>query len=184
MKKVERSEILDYVTYEKNRKDIRNRAMMAKNNRRVHLGAHFTFLFENHETIRYQVLEMVLSEKIVEKASIQHEIDTYNELIGEDGVVGCTLLIEIDDKPKRDILLKKWKGILNNIYLTTEDALKVNPQYDQRQVGEKKLSSVQFLKFDTKRKLPLKIGIDHPELTLEAPIENNVQKALKKDLGI
>ena len=59
MPKVHRSEILDFLTYGEQRDRIRAEAMAAKALRRVHLGEHLTFLFENHTTIRYQILEMV-----------------------------------------------------------------------------------------------------------------------------
>ena len=56
MKRVQRNEILDFVTYGEQRDAIRASAMKAKDARRIHLGEHLTFLFENHETVRYQVL--------------------------------------------------------------------------------------------------------------------------------
>ncbi len=61
------------------------------------MGPHLTFLFENHDTIRYQVLEMVRTERMVKDADIRHEVDTYNELLGARGELGATLLIELDD---------------------------------------------------------------------------------------
>ena len=46
--------------------------------RRIHVGPYLTFLFENRETIRYQIQEMLLAERIVKEADIVHEIETYN----------------------------------------------------------------------------------------------------------
>ena len=65
MKAVQRNEILDYVSYEENREAIQKEVFPAKARRRIHLGDHFTFLFENALTIRYQVQEMMRAEKIV-----------------------------------------------------------------------------------------------------------------------
>src|SRR5258705_4434013 len=78
MKRVTRSEILDYVTYEEKRAELRKRAMAEKDARRVDSGGVLTFLFENAVTIRYQIHEMMRTERIVKEAEIQHEIDTYN----------------------------------------------------------------------------------------------------------
>ncbi|MGB5194955.1 MAG: DUF3501 family protein, partial [Polyangiales bacterium] len=72
MKPVERAEILDYVTYGEQRESIRAAALRAKSVRRILVGEHFTFLFENHETVRYQVQEMMRVEKIVKEDDIQH----------------------------------------------------------------------------------------------------------------
>src|SRR4029453_1095049 len=70
--------------------------MRAKAERRVPVGPHLTFLFENHETMRYQVLEMVRTERMVKDADIRHEVNTYNELLGARGELAATLLIELD----------------------------------------------------------------------------------------
>ena len=86
---VRRDEILDYVTYGERRTEIREAAMAAKELRRVIVGDVLTFLFENHETVRYQVLEMVRTERLVRESDIQHELHTYNELLGAAGRLGC-----------------------------------------------------------------------------------------------
>jgi len=82
---LERKDILDFVTYAERRDAIRASAMAAKEPRRVHLGDRLTFLFENRETIRYQVLEMVRAEQMVREDDIQHELDTYNAVLGGEG---------------------------------------------------------------------------------------------------
>ena len=83
MKTVARDEILDLrdLRGAARRRSARRRSA-TKAARRVHVGPHLTFLFENHDTMRYQVLEMVRTERMVKDADIRHEIDTYNELLG------------------------------------------------------------------------------------------------------
>ena len=107
MKRVQREDILDFMTYEDTRDGVRKATISIKKDRRIHLGDHLTFLFENTETIKYQIQEMVRTERIVRESDILHEIKTYNELLGEKGSLGCTLLIEISDSEQRDQLLKK-----------------------------------------------------------------------------
>ena len=85
---VVRSEILDYQTYEDAREAERARIFEVKRPRRIHLGDHLTFLFENHDTIRYQIQEMVRTERIVRESSIREEIDTYNQTLGGSGHLG------------------------------------------------------------------------------------------------
>jgi hypothetical protein len=85
--------------------------MRAKAERRVHVGPHLTFLFENHDTIRYQVLEMVRTERMVKDADIRHEVDTYNELLGARASSARRLLIELDDPALRDERLRSgWRS--------------------------------------------------------------------------
>ena len=182
MIKVERKEILDYVTYLEKRNDIRKNAMEEKEKRRIHLGEHLTFLFENTDTIRYQILEMVRVEKMVKEEHIQHEIDTYNGILGDSGVLACTLLIEYEDPDERDVQLRKLATLPEHLYLLLEDGTKAYAKYDKEQVSDEKVSSVQFLQYAC-RKPPVKIGVDHPEMTLEAELTSEQKNVLRADLN-
>ena len=86
-----------------------------KEPRRIHLGEYLTFLFENTDTVRYQIQEMMKAEQIVKEEAIQHEIDTYNELLGSKGELGCVLLIEIADANERPQKLKDWLGLQEKV---------------------------------------------------------------------
>lgn len=182
MKPVDRSKILDYVTYGEQRDRIRAAALKAKSVRRILVGEHFTFLFENHETVRYQVQEMMRVEKIVKEDDIQHELDTYNELLHPAGTLGCTLLIGIDDEAERDTKLKEWLGLNEHIYATMPDGKRVAPTWDARQVGDSRLSSVQYLAFEFGTEPPVAIGIDMPGAEAETRLSESQRGALRADL--
>lgn len=183
MKPVAREEILDYQTYSEQRQRIREEAMAHKKPRRIHVGDHLTFLFENRVTVRYQVQEMMRAEQLVKETDIRHEIDTFNELLGGEGELGCTLLIEIETPEERDRLLKLWLGLPSHLYAALEDGTKVRASFDKRQVGDERLSSVQYLKFDTGGKVPVALGCDLPELTITAKLDETQRAALAEDLG-
>lgn len=184
MKTVARDEILDYVTYEERRGDVRASAMRAKDARRIHVGPHLTFLFESHETIRYQVLEMVRAERMVKEADIRHELETYNELLGGPGEVGCTLLVELDDPAERAEKLVRWISLPKHLYVRRADGTKAFARYDERQVGDTRVSSVQYLKFEVGPRAPVAVGCDHPdpELKHETPLTDAQRAALQADL--
>jgi hypothetical protein len=182
MKKVERSELLDYATYGDRRGEIRPRALAAKNARRILVGEHLTFLFENRETVRYQVQEMMRVERIVREADIQHELDTYNELIHDAGTLGCSLLIGIDDPEERDELLGAWLGLPKHLYAELEGGERVRPVYDERQVGDDRLSSVQYLSFELGEKAPVALGVDMDVLSLRTELTDAQRAALQSDL--
>ncbi|MBT6372793.1 MAG: DUF3501 family protein, partial [Acidimicrobiaceae bacterium] len=97
---VRRDEILDWQTYADDRDAVRAEVMAVKAVRRIHLGEHLTFLFENHETMRYQVHEIMRVERIVRETSIREELEIYNGMLGGPGQLGCALLIEIEDEAK------------------------------------------------------------------------------------
>jgi hypothetical protein len=179
---VRRDEILDYVTYGEQRDEVRARVMAIKGARRVHVAGALTFLFENRETVRYQVQEMVRVEQMVKEADIQHELDTYNELLGAPGELGSTLLIEIDDEGTRDVKLREWMGLPERIYVLLDDGERAYARFDERQVGEDRLSSVQYLRFPVGDRMPVAVGVAHAALTGETPLSDAQASALKDDL--
>jgi hypothetical protein len=183
VKPVQRSEIVDYVTYEEDRDAFRVRVIEAKAVRRVHIGGHLTLLFENPLTIRYQIQEMIRAERIVKEADIRHEIDTYNELLGGEGELGCTMLIEIDDPASRDEKLKEWRDLPGKVYLLLEDGTRVWATFDERQRGETQLSSVQYLRFDTGGRIPVAAGSALPALNAETLLTQEQRAALREDLS-
>jgi hypothetical protein len=184
MKPVPRSEILDHVTYGERREQLRPLAMQAKDARRVVLaGGTLTFLFENRDTVRYQVQEMVRAEQIVKEADILHELATYNELLGGPGELGCTLLIGIDDEAERARKLGQWLALPRHVYLERADGSRVRATFDPRQVGEERLSSVQYLKFAVGTEAPVAIGVDLPELSVHQALSDAQRRALADDLA-
>jgi hypothetical protein len=183
MKPVAREEVLDWATYDDERKARQERVFEFKRPRRVHVGEHLTFLFENHDTVLYQIQEMVRAEKIVRDAEIRHEIDTYNELLGKAGELGCVLLIEIDDPKERQEKLTRWLELPGHLYAKLADGRMVRATHDARQVDETRVSAVQYLKFDTGGEIPVALGADHPDLTVEAPLSDEQRQALAEDLG-
>jgi hypothetical protein len=184
MRKVERGEILDHVTYGERREAIRDEAMRHKDARRVVLAdGLLTFLFENPVTVRYQVLEMVRAERIVREADIQHELDTYNELLGGSGELGVTLLIAVVDPVERPARLAALRTLPDHVFAVLEDGARVAARYDARQVGEERLSSVQFLKFDTGGRVPVALRVEHPALAAEGVLAPAQRAALAADLA-
>ncbi|MCO4771402.1 MAG: DUF3501 family protein [Deltaproteobacteria bacterium] len=185
MQPVQRDALIDYVTYSEQRDAVRASVIAAKKLRRFHVGKHLTFLFENPTTVRYQVQEMMRIERIVKESDIQHELDTYNELLGGDGQLGATLLVEIDDEAARTVLLTRWIDAIPTLYLLLPDGTKARATYDERQIGRGRLSSVQYLKFDVGGATPVAIGCDHsdPLLDQEYTLTQAEQEALTTDLA-
>ena len=182
MRKVKREEVVDYQTYTEGRDAFRDEVLEQKATRRVHLGPYLTFLFENHSTILYQIQEMMRVEQIVKEKDVQHEIDTYNGLLGETGELGCTLLIEIPTPAERDKLLVEWLGIEKCLYLLSDKNEKCYAIYDEKQVGESRLSSVQYLKFKLGDGLPVAIGCDFEKYNKEEVLTAKQKEALSLDL--
>lgn len=183
MRTVQRSEIVDYETYEDIREEFRKKVFAVKARRRIHVGDFFTFLFENALTMRYQVQEMMRVERLVKEKDILHELETYNGLIGGEGELGCTLLIEIDDPEQRAVKLREWLALPEHVYALLEDGINIRPTFDPSQVGAERLSSVQYLKFPVRGAVPTALGIDLPGIEAETRLDADQRSALADDLA-
>jgi len=183
MKKVERSEIVDYQTYEEIRDGFRREVMGQKARRRIHVGPYLTFLFENALTMRYQVQEMMRAERIVKERDILHELETYNGILGAEGELGCTLLVEIDDPAERDVLLRRWRELPSAVYARLPDGTVIHPSFDEGQRNTERISSVQYLRFHVGALPPVALGVDLPGIAEEIELTHDQQAALAEDLS-
>ncbi len=179
---IERSDIVDYQTYEDTRDEVRAHIFEVKKPRRIHLGENLTFLFENRETLIYQVQEIMRAEKLARESAILDEIEGYNKMLGTTGELGCAMLIEIPDADDRKPLLKKWLGLQERVYLRLEDGSKTYASFDPMQVGDDRISAVQYLRFTCHRD-PVAIGTDFPALTAEVDLTPDQKTALAADLA-
>src|SRR5262249_19806889 len=127
--------------------------------------------------------EMIRAERIVKEADIRHEMDTYNELLGGAGELGCTMLIEIDDPAVRAEKLREWVNLPERVYALLADGSRIRATFDDRQRNEEKLSSVQFLKFNTGGQTPVGFGVALPEEHIQVDLTEEQRQALTEDLA-
>jgi hypothetical protein len=138
-----------------------------KDRRRIRVGGHLTFLFENRDTVRYQVQEMMRIERITGANEIAHELETYNELIPAQGELSASLLIEYETPAERNVNLKQLLGLDKHIWIDAGGE-RTCSVFDGRQIGETRLSSVQYIKFRlTPKQMAAweqgaRIAVDHP----------------------
>jgi hypothetical protein len=182
VRKVERHEIVDFETYRETR-EVTRKVIVGeiKPPRRVDVGEYLTFVFENTDTVRYQIQEMMLAERIVKEADIRHEIDTYNALLADDGDLGCTLLVGVPDPAERPRRLREWRELPAHLYLRCEDGTRVPAEYDRAQIDDEKISAVQYLRFATRGRRPVAVGCDLPALPVETELAPEQQAALVVD---
>jgi len=182
VRQVKREELLPIEAYERARGEIRPAIMAQKARRRVLVGEHLNFLFENAATVRYQVQEMMRAERLTKEEEIQHELRTYNELLGGAGELGVVLLIEITEPADRDRKLRAWLDLPGHLYLELADGTRVRPRFDERQIGDDRLSSVQYLKFDVRGQVPVAAGSDLPGQVVRTELSPEQREALRQDL--
>lgn len=183
MKPVMREELLDYQTYSDRREAVQAEIFSIKARRRIHVGPHLTMLFENRDTVRYQIQEMMRAERIVREDAIRHELHTYNELLGGPGELSTTLLVVVEDPVERIRRLAEWRDLPGHLYLRFADGSQVFARFDQRQINDEKLSSVQFLTFACGGRVPVAVGTDFPPLAAETHLTDEQRAALAADLA-
>jgi len=179
---VRRDQILDWQQYEARRGELRREVLEHKRRRRVHLGDVLTFLFENEVTMRDQIQEMVRLEQLEQEADIADELDTYNAILGGPGELAATLLIELPDPDLRARKLAEWIDLPRHVYVELDDGTRVPATFDEAQMSDERLSSVQYIKFDTGGRVPAAVGTDLPELTVRVALSDEVRAALREDL--
>jgi hypothetical protein len=178
MNPIEISEIRSIADYEIERKALRPKIIELKERRRIQVGAHLTFLFENRDTVRYQIQEMLRIERIVEAAAIRHEVDTYNELIPFRGELSATLLIEYDSPEERQVALNDLLGLEKHVRIAVAELEPARARFDFRQRSNDRLSAVQYVKFPltpeqrTAWRRGVRLVIDHPEYQAEAALSD------------
>ena len=97
-------DILDVREYERRRDEMRAAVIALKKIRRVALGELLTVVFENEETVRFQIQELVRAERLISDEQVQREIDDYNGLIPLKGELSATVFIELTSSEA----LRKW----------------------------------------------------------------------------
>ena len=193
MKKLIISDLLSLEEYDKSREEIKQNLLLHKKNRSVKVGDNVLLLFEDYETIKYQVQEMLRIEKIFKENDIQDEIDAYQSLIPDGNNLKATMLIMYTDVNERKIMLNKLCDLENRVWISINNSKKIFAVSDEdlERSREEKTSAVHFLRFqlsDTDKKSfkemdDIIIGIDHEEYNHEAKLQRDTASSLAKDLG-
>jgi hypothetical protein len=195
VKPIERGEILGLAEYEHIREHFRARVVANKKLRRVQLGESVSAVFENRDTVLLQIQEMLRTERITRAAAVEHEIDTYNELLPGNGELSCTLMIEIADREKRERFLRAGLGFQEHVWLVAAGE-RIAARAIERDPGPSdRTTAVHYLKFalparvaDTLRNAttgpdtPLELLIDHPAYTARVALSAQTVRELSEDL--
>ena len=187
------SDILPLSEWEGQRIEKRRAMVAFKRQRRVAVGPYAVFLFENLETMRYQVQEMLYIEKGGQE-QLTDELDAYNPLIPNGMELVATVMFEIDSPIQRKQFLNGIGGIEEHIFMTVSgEEVECQPERDlDRTNAEGKASSVHFVHFVFTPSqirafcLPgcaVGLGVRHANYAHETRIAEPVRKALAEDFA-
>jgi len=193
MKKLELSDIRNIYEYEKVREEMRRRVIDLKRRRRVQVGRHLCFVFENRETVLFQIQEMCRVERIVDEAKVQEELDVYNDLIPGEKELSATLMIEIEDASEIKPILDRLMGIDAGEYVWIQVGKEyaIPAQFEPGRSDEErgKISAVHFVRFafppeamKAFREQDVYLVVDHPGEKARTRIPEEVRASLLEDL--
>ena len=189
MKKIQRNEIKELHEYRKLRDDYRKRIQKIKAPRRLTIGPYLYFLFENKDTMLYQVQEMIFAESLKKEEEILHEIETYNPMITSHEEIKATLLVTFDNPTVRKVKLAELRGLEKEIYLVINKTIEIKAKYDVEQINEEKISAVQFLSFPLEKHREafldsesVELVTKHPACSYRGLLSTTELEALKEDI--
>ena len=191
MKPIAFTDILNVYEYEKVR-DVRRRELIGlKTERRVEVGRYFSFVFENRETVWFQIQEMVRAERIVDDGKIADEIEVYNTLLPRPGELAATMFIEIGEAERIKPVLDSLLGIDTGAHVRLTVGSHTVPGvfeagHSDEELG--KLSAVHFVRFaltpDARRAFAdaeVALVVDHPADPGRTVLTPTVRRRLAAD---
>jgi hypothetical protein len=195
MNTIQLSDIKNLVEYEKAREAMRARVIALKARRRVVLGNQLSLLFESRDTVVYQIQEMMRTERIVDDAKIQEEIDAYTPLLPTPGELSATLFIEIPELARLTQeqvrqTVNRFQGIDRAVSLRVGSET-VTAEFEGGHSKEEKMAAVQYVRFKVGSAAraaladatqPARVVVDHPNYRAETPLSAEARAELLADL--
>jgi hypothetical protein len=177
--------------YESIRDDVRRRIIDLKRGRRLSVGPEVTFVFENHDTVYFQIQEMLRAERIADLDAVREELAVYNALLPRPGELSATMLIEITQQERVAERLLSFLGIDEAVWLHVGAAHRIAAAFEPGRSRADKLSAVQYVRFAlpaaARREfldaaVPVRLAIDLPGYRAAAAVEGRVRASLCDDL--
>jgi hypothetical protein len=189
---ITKDSLLTLEAYAKVRTSSKPQAIAHRKLRSVHLGEHMTLQFEDEQTIRRQIQEMLHIEKIFDEAGIQNEIDAYAPLVPDGGNWKATLLIEYPDVHERKRELARLIGVEDRLFVEVEGQARVYAiaDEDMERENDEKTSAVHFVRFELPKTARdavragamVKLGCDHRNYPAHVTIAPETLASLAGDL--
>ena len=195
MRPLVREEIAPLGSYAAVRDAFRRAVIEHKQTRRLAVGPSVTLLFEDRETLRFQVQEMLWVERIEEPGRVQHELDVYNELMPGPRELSATLFVEVTEPGRIRAELDRLIGIDEHVSLVLGEGAserRIPARFDAKQFEDERISAVQYIRFaldalaagalaDSAQHAAVRI--DHPAYAHEAEIPPETRASLVAGLA-
>ena len=189
---ITRSDLLTLEAYAKIRLSSKPAAIAHRRLRSVALGDHINLQFEDQQTIRRQIQEMLHIEKIFDDDGVQSEIEAYAPLIPDGSNWKATMLIEYPDVHERKRELARLIGVEDRMFVEVEGHSRVFAIADEDldRSTDEKTSAVHFLRFEfslaqraaVRAGAAVRIGCDHTHYPAHVIVSAETLASLAGDL--
>ncbi len=186
----------DHQAYAARRAQERSRMIQVRAERRIRVGDMLVFEFEDEQTLRYQVQEMVYTERLTDASGVAHEVDAYARLLPSSHALTATLFIELDAHADVREELSRLAGIQDTISLdiggVAVRGLEIRG-LDEDPDGPSETVTVHMLRFsldDQQRdafrdpSIPVEVVVDHPAYSESTPLPGTTRLRLIADLAL
>lgn len=148
MRLLTRDDLIPLADYDRQRDAFRARIISLKQRRRISVGPSVTLVFENRDTLRFQIQEMARAESISDPEKLQNELDVYNQLLPSSGELSATLLIEITEEAKIKERLDSFMGLdRGETVAIVAGGERAYARFEGGHSHETKISAVHFIRF-------------------------------------
>ncbi len=177
--------------YERVRAEARRRVIELKRARRVALGPCVTLVFENRDTVRFQIEEMLRAEHVEDPARIREEIESYNALLPDEGALAATLFVEVVGGAAIRDALQALAGIDEHLALEAGGAV-ARGAFEAGRAEADRISAVQYVRFPLPPPLRAALATpgatialvsDHPEYRHRVTLSDATRASLADDLA-
>jgi len=192
MQVIKPEDVLSVEEYERQRDAFRSRIIELKRRRRIAVGPLITLIFENRETLQFQVQEMIRVERILDPAKVQDELDVYNALLPTSAELSATLLIEITDEAMIKHWLDQFMGLDHGETVAmVAGGERVFGQFESGHSHETKISAVHFVRFRPTASMkaafadlrqPVLLTVDHHEYHAQTTVPGSMREEWLSDL--
>ena len=183
---------LDLAAYAARRADARAAAIALKKTRRIALGDVVTLVFENRDTIRHQIQEMLFVEQTSDLAKVGEELEIYGPLLPTPNELSATLFLEFPDMATLKAELPRFAGIEHTFSLVL-DGETISARGEEGRSKDDYTATVHYLRFplsDAQRDafrdpgVPAELAVDHPNYAESTPIPHEMRLSLLADLAL
>ena len=189
MSKLSPKDIWPNKIYESARAEMQAKVIALKKDRRLHLTGEVTLVFENRDTLRFQVQEILRVEGISSPEGVQSEIDVYNSMMPSTHSLAATLFIEVTEEARIPEVLHRLVGLEETLSLRFEGG-SVRASFEDGRTDGQRISAVQYIRFEfdgSARSAFLastwgEVAVDHPAAQATVRLTPATLKSLQSDL--